>query len=96
MTNMLFAPADATVIEFGMEPHVDRSFGYMAMALGLEYWLVPQVSAFYFFNYKMSPEKADLVVRLVKHVISKRGYGLLSQLGSSANDKVSWNVVFKT
>ncbi len=29
MTNMIFAPAGSTVIEFGMEPHVDRSFGYV-------------------------------------------------------------------
>ncbi len=79
MTNMLFAPEDATVIEFGMEPHVDRSFGYMAMALGLEYWLVPQVSAFYHLKYTMDADKAGAVVRLVEHVLYLKGMGDLIQ-----------------
>ena len=47
MTNILFAPRDAVVIEFGMMPH-DRANGQLAMALGMQYWLVPQVSTFYF------------------------------------------------
>ena len=43
LTNMLFAPPGATIIEFGMKPHVDRCYGFMALALGLDYWLLPQV-----------------------------------------------------
>ena len=69
MTNMIFAPRNATVIEFAMNPHVDRCYGYMAVALGMEYWLVPQVSAFYHLNYTMDSSKAEAVVRLVQHVL---------------------------
>jgi hypothetical protein len=72
MTNMIFAPRNATIIEFAMSPHVDRCYGYMAVALGMEYWLVPQVSAFYHLNYTMDSSKADAVVRLLQHVLQRR------------------------
>ena len=69
---MIFARTDAAVIEFAMKPHVDRCYGYMAMALGLDYWLVPQVSAFYNLGYEMDVEKAAAVVRLVCHIRSHK------------------------
>ncbi len=69
---MIFAPTDAAVIEFAMKPHVDRCYGYMAMALGLDYWLVPQVTAFYTLAYEMDVEKAAAVVRLVNHIRTSR------------------------
>ena len=40
---MVFAPHNTTVIEFGLTPHIDRSFGFMAAALGFDYWVLPQV-----------------------------------------------------
>ena len=46
LTNMLFAPKDVSLIEFSMTPHVNRCFGYMAMSLDIDYWLVPQVWGF--------------------------------------------------
>ncbi len=73
LTNMLFAPSDAVIIEFGLNPHVDRCFGHMAMSLGLEYWLVPQVSSIYHLRYGMTPAKAALVARLMKHVMKSKG-----------------------
>ena len=79
LTNILFAPLNATVIEFPLDPHVDRCYGYMAMALGQDYWLVPQVSAFYHLSYKMDQSKADAVVRLVKHVLESKGLGSMIQ-----------------
>lgn len=84
LTNMIFAPSNATVIEFSMDPHVNRCFGYMAMALGLDYWLVPQVLAFYYQNYVMDAKKADYVMRLVRHVVSSKG--LAYAKSSNAND----------
>ena len=69
LSNMLFAASNATIIEFPLKPHVDRCFGHMAMALGFDYWMVPQVSAFYHTNYTMDDERADVVLRLVRHLI---------------------------
>ncbi len=44
LTNMLFAaPGNVSVVEFPMEPHCNRCFGYLAMALGIDYWVVPEV-----------------------------------------------------
>ena len=35
LTNMLFMPRNATVIEFPLAPHIDRSFGWTAYVLGM-------------------------------------------------------------
>jgi hypothetical protein len=40
---MIFAPTNVSVVEFPLNPVIDRAYGYMAMALGMDYWLVPQV-----------------------------------------------------
>ena len=77
MTNMLFMPQNGTVIEFPLKPHIDRCFGYMALALGLDYWLVPQVTSILFERYTMDDEKAKSVVRLLRHVLVARGLGHL-------------------
>ena len=69
MTNAIYAPSNATVIEFGMEPHVDRCYGYLAYSLGLEYWLVPQVSANYHMQYIMNDENVAVVIALLRHVL---------------------------
>ena len=69
---MIFSPADATVIEFPLQPHVDRCYGYMAMALGLDYWIVPEISAFYLGQYEMNAERAELVVTLVRHILTSK------------------------
>jgi hypothetical protein len=71
MTNMIFAPADATVIEFSMRPQCSRFFGYMAMSLGLDYWLVPQVHSFYHLNYVIDESGVAAVVRLLDHILDR-------------------------
>ena len=70
---MLFAPRNASVVEFGLKPHVDRCFGHMALALGLDYWLVPQVSAFIFANYTLNEDSVDAVMRLLRHIAETKG-----------------------
>ncbi len=47
----------------------------MAMALGMDYWMVPQVTSNYHTFYTMTKEKADAVVKVLKHVILKQGLG---------------------
>jgi DNA polymerase III gamma/tau subunit len=45
----------------------------MAMCLDLEYWLLPQVSSSYHTSYTMDKEKAQYVMRTIRHVIIKKG-----------------------
>jgi hypothetical protein len=71
---MIFAPSDATVIEFLLKPLIDRAYGYMAMALGLDYWAVPEVSSPYLGTYNMSLEAVDAVIKLVRHIIREKKY----------------------
>ena len=86
LTNMIFAANNATVIEFGMRPHVDRCYGYMAMALGFDYWLVPQVDATYFSRFVINKTNAAAVARLLRHVLQAKGLDEL--LVSEAKDEL--------
>ena len=79
LTNMLLA-RNASVIEFPLDPHVDRNMGYMAAALGLDYWLVPEVAAFYYQPYVMDEHRAAAVTRVLHHVLVRSGLGDLVRL----------------
>ena len=73
LVNMIYAPTDVSVIEFPMKPQCNRCFGYMAMALNLDYWIVPEINTFYHMKYKMSRKKAAAVMEVVEHIMEKRG-----------------------
>ena len=82
---MIHAPPGASVIEFPMAPHIDRCYGYMAMALGLDYWIVPGISAFFLGQYEMTPEGAAAVVRLVRHILDKKKMNVALHGGNHAS-----------
>ena len=75
LTNLIFAPRNASVIEFAMKPHCNRCFGYMAAALDMDYWLVPQLHATYRTSYTLDPGKIAAVLRVVAHVLELKGLG---------------------
>jgi hypothetical protein len=59
LTNMIFADPDrCQVVELPMRPHVNRCFGYMAQALGLGYWVVPEFRSYYHTTYTGLPARA--------------------------------------
>ena len=66
---MLFAPRNASVIELSLQPNVNRCFGYMAMSLELDYWLVPQMSSSYHGHYTAHEAGVEAVVRVVHRVM---------------------------
>ena len=72
MTNMLFVPPSSSIIELPLRPHVDRCYGFVALALGLDYWLLPEVHSAYHLNYTMTAENAHTIVSLVLQLISSK------------------------
>ena len=75
---MLFAPRNASVIEFGLTPQLDRSYGYMAMALGLDYWVLPQITTHLYLRYSVDESKVAAAVRLVRHLLERKGLASLT------------------
>ena len=73
---MIYAPRNATVIEFGLDPYIDRAYGYMAMALGLDYWTVPQISTHYVGNYSIDSNNAESLIRVLRHIAAKAEFVL--------------------
>ena len=84
LTNMIFAPATASVIELPLEPHYNRDYGFMAMALDLDYWVAPQVSARCNLHYNMTANKADAVTGLVRRLLLRKGLGHVLREPASA------------
>ena len=77
---MIFAPRDASVIEFAMQPHTNRGYGFLSMALGLDYWLVPQLSSHYNWKYTADEENAEAVADVLRHVLKTKGLGEMIRL----------------
>ena len=77
LANMLFAKRNVSVIEFAMKPHCNRCFGYMAMALEVDYWLVPQLACNYHLKYTLDRTKIDATLRVLRHVLERKGLGHL-------------------
>ncbi len=73
LTNMLVASANTTVAEFVMAPHCNRCFGFEAAALGLDYWVLPEVACFYHLKYDMTTEKAVEVLKTIAHILQTKG-----------------------
>lgn len=68
LTNALYCAPGTALIEFPVVPPVLNFFGHLAMALDLDYWLVPEVSTHYQGNYTVGPRGIEAVVRLVRHL----------------------------
>lgn len=95
LVNMVYAPNDVSVIEFPMKPQCNRCFGYIAMALNLDYWIVPEVNCFYHLKYQMSKKKAESVMELLEHIMDRKG--IADQLTSRTDvDSLGDSSLFRT
>lgn len=55
-----------------MAPHCNRCFGYLAMALEMDYWVVPELSCFYHLKYTATELAAEAVANTLKHILRER------------------------
>ena len=69
----MFIPRGGAIIEFAITPMANRSYGWLAMVMGHDYWHVPQISSNYLLKYTVDDELIQLAVRLLKHVIETKG-----------------------
>ena len=72
-SNMLFAPDNATIVEFGLKPQLNRAYGHLAASLGLDHWLVPQIAANHQDSYRIEDEHVALLIRLLRHILASKG-----------------------
>ena len=71
-------------------PHVDRVFGYMALAFGQDYWMVPQITTHLLLRYFVNESSVASATRLVRHLLVKKGLESLLRVGdhSSTDENV--------
>ena len=80
---MIFSRVNASVVEFPWRPQIDSCYGHLAVALGLDYWIVPQLSTFLFKNYTATPNNVDIVDRLIRRLLEQKGLGHLVRSSAS-------------
>ena len=80
---MIFTRVNASVVEFPWRPHIDSCYGHLAVSLGLDYWIVPQLSAYQMKNYTATPNNVDVIVRLIGTLLDQKGLGHLKRSNSS-------------
>ena len=75
-----------TVIEFPLNPHITRSYGYIAHALGYGFYLLPQLSTSYDKMYTLTPSSTQAALRLITHAIKERGLHHLIKKNNKKED----------
>ena len=73
LANMLWCQTGSSVIEFPLVPYANRNLGMLAMASGMDYHLLPEISANYHLKYRVTGAGVDAAVALLRHIIEKRG-----------------------
>ena len=92
LTNMLLMPPHASVVEFPLKPHVDRCYGHMALALGLDYWIVPQLAANYHLSYIIDDAAIAAVTGLVSKLLRDKGLPAFTLPNSDQAEQASYGI----
>ena len=71
LTNTLFCAPGTRVVEFPVVPPVLNHFAHLAMALDLDYWLVPQISTHYQGHYTIDTQNLHWILKVVEHLMSR-------------------------
>eukprot|EP01124_Arcella_intermedia_P030060 TRINITY_DN6492_c0_g1_i1.p1 TRINITY_DN6492_c0_g1~~TRINITY_DN6492_c0_g1_i1.p1 ORF type:complete len:641 (+),score=156.36 TRINITY_DN6492_c0_g1_i1:44-1966(+) len=72
LTNMLWSRPGTSVIQFPMNPNTDNCFGYLAMALDIDYWIVPQINSYYYGQFNALDQLGIRAITNVLQTILKR------------------------
>eukprot|EP01126_Amoeba_proteus_P040586 TRINITY_DN4333_c0_g1_i3.p1 TRINITY_DN4333_c0_g1~~TRINITY_DN4333_c0_g1_i3.p1 ORF type:complete len:545 (-),score=82.13 TRINITY_DN4333_c0_g1_i3:49-1683(-) len=76
LTNMLWTRPGTSVVQFPMNPNTDQCFGYLARALDLDYWLIPQLTSYYYGVYGHLDDVAmNAVVDVIQTIVREKKCG---------------------
>lgn len=65
LTNMLFCPKSACIMEFQMSPICNLCFEYVANALNLKYVSISEIACYYYEKYNPSNDAMDKVIQRI-------------------------------
>eukprot|EP00047_Mylnosiga_fluctuans_P023865 m.147507 g.147507 ORF g.147507 m.147507 type:complete len:760 (-) comp9708_c1_seq6:66-2345(-) len=81
LANTVACKRNTTLIMYPMRPHVDNTFGHMAAALGLEMWIAPDITSYYYGSYTLlTPASANNVLRAVATSLEEKGLPIVEQV----------------
>ena len=73
LTNILWAKAGTSVIEFSVDPHTNNNIAYICDMIGHDYYRMSQIKSLHRGQYVVDKKGLDALVRLVKSIIDERG-----------------------
>ena len=82
LTNMIWMPANSSVLEIPLKYFPSRLFGFMAVGLGIDYWTVPSVQFGYVAKHTLIGSEVEAIVRAVRHIVRVRGLSHLLAMRS--------------
>ena len=86
---MIFMQPNASVLEIPLKYFPSRIFGYMAVALKMDYWTVPSVQFGYVAERTLEAGEVQTICDAVEHIVRARGLtGLLAESQDLSSDAV--------
>ena len=76
LTNIVWAPEDATLVVMPMKPESDVCFAATASAIGADYVEVSSMTAHYFGDYHTTETNVADVVEVVQRIVSEKGLNM--------------------
>jgi len=74
MTNMVWTRPGTSIVQFPMNPNTDNCFGYLAIGLDLDYWIVPQINSYYYGQFGGLDEIGlRAVVNVLETILDEKG-----------------------
>ncbi len=70
LANCLWARRGTALVELPVYPLQPSTFSHLAAALGLEYWVVPEVSATQTATYHVTPPAITAVISTLRAILS--------------------------
>ena len=72
LTNIIHA-RNASVIQFALQPYVDRCYAYVALARGLDFHLLPAIHTWFLGAYHATDDNVKALVVKTREVLAARG-----------------------
>jgi len=71
-TNMIWSHEQTSIVMFPMKPNSDNCYGYMSVALNMDFWLIPQITSYYYGNYRLDDKGVAAVKEVIEILLKKK------------------------
>jgi len=71
---MIWSHEQTSIVMFPMKPNSDNCYGYMSVALNMDFWLIPQITSYYYGNYRLDDKGVAAVKEVIEILLKKKKF----------------------